>query len=222
MSDGFREVSADVSLAKTRQKEQLTSDPPEKFVDLYGKKFNDNKNSIMAEMGIPAENYSELSSDQQEKIAEQAEEPIITEWLDNPASNLAEAYPPIDAAADFAVLFNRRHARMAKKLDDGSKIDLIHVTHKTITEPFLVSGVLIRKSDNQKITKLAQLGGSLEILAGWESEFSTDSEGKGETIVRFRGKEYIIDNTRLDELVKKGIERSKDKSANGRQITDSQ
>ena len=60
-------------------------------------------------------------------------------------------------AANFAVLFGRRYGLMAERLNAGSEADIFHNTHKTVTEAFLASGVLIRKSDNARITKIARL-----------------------------------------------------------------
>ncbi len=216
---GYQEKKVDATKGETRERKQLTVDFPEEFMKLYDQKFGENKGKIMEKRGIPLENYSTLSSNLQESIAEEAEEPVIREWLDNPESDLAKLYLPRDAAADFAVLFHRRHERMAKRLDSGSKVDLVHVTHKTTTEPFLTSGVLIN-ADGEKITKLDQLGGSLEILGGWESEIETDQNGQGEIVVRFREKEYKVDNEVLEKLASEGIDRSKSKRDNKVELKD--
>ncbi len=152
-----------------------------------------------------------MSPDEQEQIAESAEEPVIREWLDNPESELAKFFPPSQAAARFARLFNRRHERLAGKLYSGSEVDLFHITHKTITEPFLTSGVLIRKSDGKRITKLEQLGGSLTTLGDWESEVATDNAGNPSIVVKIRGEEYGIDHTVLENLLQQQIEKEDEK-----------
>jgi len=159
----------------------------------------------MKEKGISVE-FSTLSPNQQEEIAEVAEEPVIMEWLSGDDNELARLYPPEKVASKFAVLFNRRHERLATKLYSDSKLDLFHITHKTITEPFLVSGVLIRKSDNHRITRVEELGGSLEVLGNWESTVSTDEAGESAVAVTIRGIEYTIDNNRLRELLNYGKE----------------
>ena len=135
----------------------------------------------------------------------------MREWLENPQGELAKLYPPHEAAARFAHLFNKRHERMAEKLISGSELDLFHLTHKSVSEPFLVSGALIRKSDGEIITTLEQIGGSLGTLDGWESSAITDSEGKCQLTVNIRGQEYNVDSQMLRELADEGAELNKEK-----------
>lgn len=207
MMEGYSGSNPEVPVRETvRFKEELVvAGGNQKFLDLYESKWNANKKQLL-EQGVQLGKYSnvafnELTPDQQEEIAEQAEESIMREWIDNPTSELAEAYPPQQQAAKFAKLFNRRHERMAQKLPSGSEVDLFHVTHKSVTEPFLASGVLIRKSDGVRVTSLADIGGSLKILDNWESEIKTNSEGKAEKVVRMRGQEFLIDDEFLKKLV---------------------
>lgn len=186
-------------------KEELTAYGPSEWLNLYNSKWTANKEKILADQGLKLEDFSSLTPDEQERIAEEAEEPVIQEWLDDPNSELARLHPPRHAAARFASLFHRRHERLAKKLPNDSKIDITHVTHKTVTEPFLASGVLIDKTTRERVTKIAQVGGSLRILDNWESETQTNESGKAETIVRLRGKEYLLDNDLLQQLAKEGV-----------------
>ncbi len=186
---------------KFRVKNELVAWGPPEFLKLYNEKWSANKTKLLAERGLQKEDFFKLTPDEQQEIAETAEEPVIREWLDNPESELAKSHPPSVAAAKFAALFNRRHERMAGKLYSGSEIDIFHGTHKTVTEPFLTSGVLIRKSDGKRITKLEELGGSLGILDNWESEVVTDQKGIPATNVKIRGKEYKLDHAALDALV---------------------
>lgn len=183
------------------------------FLGEYNEKWSKNKEQLLA-AGIAAGKYPDvefgkLSPDQQEEIAETAEEPVTREWIDNPNSEMAKNFPPRIQAANFAVLFNRRHERMAKKLNANSEIDLFHNTHKTATEPFLASGVLIRKSDGKRITKLEDIGGSLQILDQWESIVKTDEQGNPVTVVKIRGEEFGLDSEAYNQLVSEGQQAEK-------------
>lgn len=203
--EGYRIANPNMPLRKIRIREVLSSHEPERFLTLYNSKFSQEKNRILQELGKTPDEFSKLSPDEQEHIAETIGEPIISEWLDNPESDLAKLYSSRIAAACFAVLFCKRHGQLAQKLFSGSEIDLFHVTHKTITEPFLVSGVLIRKSDGQRITKLQEIGGSLNTLGNWESITTLDEHGKENTIVKLRGGEYVLDAETLKDLYHEGM-----------------
>jgi len=211
ITEGYKDIKPETEIKEAiRVKKELSSNPPSEYDKVYLKMWNENKKKIMEEKGLKFENFSKLSPDEQEKIAEAAEEPVIAEWLDNPDGELAKLHPPKDAASDFAVLFDRRHDRLVSKLKDDSKLDIMHNTHKTITEPFLMSGVLVDKQTGKNITKLEEIGGSLQILDNWTSKIKTDEKGEAETTVQFRDKEYTIDNEVLEELVERGLERSKE------------
>lgn len=199
--EGYAKENPGAPIKNVRVREALTSDQPKDFLQLYDQRFSAEKKKVLSERGLSPEDFTRLTPDEQEDIAERAEEPVIREWLDNLESELAKLYPPREAAARFAPIFSR-HTRIAERLYSGSEVDLIHVTHKSITEPFLVSGALIRASDGKRITKLEELGGSLEVLGKWESDVRTDEEGRVTVSIRIRGDEYRLDQTVLDELIK--------------------
>lgn len=199
----------EATIRSMRGKEELNAYGPSDFINLYNDKWTENKKRILETRGLKLEDFGSLSPDEQEEIAEDAEEPVIREWLDDPNGEMAQLHPPRHAAAKFASLFNRRHDRLASYLKTNSEIDIAHGTHKTVTEPFLASGVLIRNSDNERITKIDQLGGSLRILDNWESETTTDMNGNPSTKVLIRGEEYHLDPKVLEELSIEGVEQLK-------------
>ncbi len=216
---GYAESNPDVVVReKVRIDKALVapSGTPE-FLKEYEQKWGDNKKELLKQ-GIesgkyPNVEFGKLTPDQQEEIVETAEEPVILEWIDNPESTMAKNFPPRMQAANFAVLFGRRHGLMAERLNAGSEADIFHNTHKTVTEAFLASGVLIRKSDNARITKLGEVGGSLKILDEWESEVSTNEKGEPTVSVKIRGQEYKVDDEVLKQLIAEGItQERKDKT----------
>lgn len=197
---GYQKANADKPIRFTRTRKELTLEIPDEFLKLYEKKFNEQRKKILNELGIAEESFVTLSPDKQEEIAELSEEPVIKEWLD--ADNeLAKLFPPSKAAARFADIFNKRHDKLAKMLNSGSEIDLFHITHKAITEPFLTSGVLIRKTNGERVTKLEQLGGSLKTLENWMSEVTTDNNGNPTVTIKFRDEEFIIDPNIFKKLI---------------------
>lgn len=207
MLQGYRETNPNAPIREeVRVRPELTTAGPAEHLKIYDAMWNANKAALLADRGLKLEDFSKLSADEQEQIAEAAEEPVVREWLDNPDSELARTFPPHEAASRFAVLF-KRHQDIAARLNNGSRVDLLHVTHKTVTEPFLTSGVLVRKSDGQRITKLDEIGGSLRILDNWESEAKTDEAGVLNISVTLRGQEYGIDKTALDSLAAEGLEK---------------
>lgn len=195
----------ETAIRQMRGKEELVAYGPADWLKLYDQKWTANKERLLKERGLQLKDFGSLSPDEQEQIAEDAEEPVVREWLDKPESELAQLHPPRNAAAKFASLFNRRHDRMARYLKNESEIDIAHITHKTVTEPFLASGVLIRNSDGERITTIDQLGGSLRILDNWESETATDEYGNPTTKVLIRGEEYHLDPEALAQLAQEGV-----------------
>lgn len=191
---------------KVRIREELEpARGPREWLAEYEQKWTENKKRFL-EQGISSGKYpniefSKLSPDQQEEIAEAAEEPVIQEWLDNPESSMAKKFPPFIQASRFAKLFNDRGARMAAKLYDNSEVDLFHITHKTATEAFLASGVLVDAKNGKHIKKIADIGGSLKILDKWESVVKTNDAGEPIVYIYVRGKEYQIDRKIFSELL---------------------
>lgn len=199
--DGYQKNNPDKTIRTVRIREELTSDLSPDFLALYNSKFGEQKQRVMVEMGFGESNFLKLSPDEQERIAEVAEEPVMREWLNDRESELARLYPPLMAARRFAHLFNQRHNRLAQKLYSGSEIDLFHITHKTITEPFLTSGVLIQKSSGERVTRLEQLGGSLQPLGDWQSEVATDEGGNPQIVIQIRGEDYEFDQAVFSNLL---------------------
>jgi len=192
-----------------------------KWTEIYIAKWEKNKTDLMNSRGIDPLKYKELTPDEQMEIAEAAEEPVISEWLENSDGELAQAFSPEQTAAQVAVQV-RRDIRMPEKLKSGSEIDLFRITHKTITEPLLMKILVLE--NGQKPDKLSDIGGSLSLNDGFEFESSTDEKGKpkvkfimyrtdrlGEQPV-YNKHEYAVDLAELNRLADLGINLDKPKA----------
>lgn len=196
---------------------ELAGLAPEEWAKLYIVKWEENKRKILEEIGISEKKYPILPPGEQAEISEKAEEPVISEWLDNPNSDLAKLNPPENVAAYIAVLI-REDIEKPEKLESGSKLDQLRGTHKTVMEPLLMRA--LKLENGQKPNQLEDIGGSLGLNDGFEIDLHIDREGKknlkfimyravrsepGEGIV-FIKKEFDIDLDELNRLADLGIE----------------
>ncbi|HEY9585669.1 MAG TPA: hypothetical protein VJJ02_03735 [Candidatus Paceibacterota bacterium] len=199
-----------------RSKMELSADQlPEGFSKLYIGKWAVRKEKLLGERGLSLEDFGKLPTAEQAKIAERAEEPVIEEWLDRPRSGLARRYPPEKAAASLAVLV-RRDVETAKRLRSGSSVNLLRVTHKTVTEPLLMR--IVRLPGGGKPKKLADIGGPLGLNDGWELRTKTDADGHSKVSLYmyrvkdretdepiYEQKEFSLDLEELNKLAKLGL-----------------
>ncbi len=161
----------------TREVKELSGDlmdTKKEFGALYIEKWEMNKKAILEKRDLKIDSYTILDSTQQAEIAEEAEEPVIAEWIDDPKSDLHKFYPPEEAAAYIATIVNKG-IEMVKKLKNNSAVDIFNMTHKTITEPLLMKIILL--PNGQKPQKLAEIGGALGLNEGWELDVKTDNNG---------------------------------------------
>ncbi len=201
MAQGIKEMRPDIEISDDAPVRALlknwTGGASPEFIAEHNRLWEINKTELLAKRGLTSDKFSTLTADEQEEIAEAAQEPVIVEWLDNKSSELARLYPPREAAARFAVYFDEMNGGKINDVKNNERYDALHGTHKTVTEAFLASGVLIRRSDNQRIEKITDLGGTLQVLDGWDSITEIDSKG-GQTItIDMRGQVYTVDQTLL-------------------------
>ena len=199
---GYKEKNPGAEIKGFKTNERLGAggvEYPKDFFDLYSKIWTENKKKLMIEKGINPDDFDKLSPTEQANIAEVAEGPIIQEWLTK-GSELSKLFDPKIPARDFGRLFYFHTLRMPGLSKNGSEFDLLHVTHRAIMEPFLVSGVLTRARDNKRITDLKELGGAMNLIEGWKSITETDGTGKKNLIVELRGEKYNVDMDMLKEM----------------------
>jgi len=125
-------------------------------------------------------NFDDLTQDQQEEVAEFAEEPAIEWYLAFGDQRPDEDTPsPREYAASVAFKMNRL-INLPDHMKSGAKVDLVSAGHKTSTEAFL-KYVLEREIGGEKVVgfnSLAEIGGSLKILDSWDLKVLIDSQGK--------------------------------------------
>ena len=205
----------------TRKRTALSEDYiPKPLYGPYVAKWEVNKKKMMEERGIKPEDFKNLSPTEQAEIAEKSEEPVVTEWIDNPESELAKIYPPETAAAHSAVLV-RRDANTPERLKSSSAIDFFRGTHKTVTEPLLMRILLDEKGKTPE--KLSDIGGALGLNDGWELDSFTDENGEKKLkIIMYRAdktgekpvyhkKEFGVDSDELNRLADLGVKLEKEK-----------
>lgn len=146
---------SDVAVEPDLTNEYLSSE----FLGVYDSLFCEHRVRLMNEAGVDPSTFKTLSPDQQERFAEGAEEPVVHQWL-TPDSALSMLCDSRDVASRFAAILKRYTLdRVGNELVDP----IIAVTHKTITEPFLVCGALVRQ-DGGRVVSLQEIGGTLGLL----------------------------------------------------------
>lgn len=166
---------------------------------------------IRIELGIPPS--SEEFDEKFEELDEQGPD-AATEWFLSFGSQKPddETASPHEVAESLAYILTR-YLRMADKLYSGSNIDLINVTHQGPPEA-LLKEILVRRIENKEVVgfeRLKDIGGALNFAEGMEFTIKTNAQGNKKMTVSFRGQEYGIDMTKLDELAKSYAERQKQK-----------
>ena len=196
---------------------ELAGLAPEEWAKLYIIKWEENKREILNKRKISEKKYPILPPGEQAEISEIAEEPVISEWINDQNSDLAKLNPPENVAANIAVLI-REDIEKPEELESGSKLDQLRGTHKTIMEPLLMR--VLKLENGQKPKTLEEIGGSLGLNDGFEIDSYIDRVGEkrlkfimyravrsepGEGIT-FIKKEFNIDLDELNRLADFGIE----------------
>ena len=196
---------------------ELAGLAPEEWAKLYIIKWEENKREILNKRKISEKKYPILPPGEQAEISEIAEEPVISEWINDQNSDLAKLNPPENVAANIAVLI-REDIEKTEELESGSKLDQLRGTHKTIMEPLLMR--VLKLENGQKPKTLEEIGGSLGLNDGFEIDSFINQTGQknlkfimyravrsepGEGIT-FIKKEFNIDLDELNRLADFGIE----------------
>jgi broad specificity phosphatase PhoE len=140
------------------------------------------------------DNFETLSLDEKEKIIEDMEAPAVDYWLELWDKKFDQETESAKEVAERIAYYFFRFDRMVDRLNSGSKGELLNITHRTTTEPFLMA--CLKPSFNN----LEEIGGPLELLEGFEISISTDSDGKKIYKAILRNKEYEIDLEEVAEL----------------------
>jgi len=172
----------------------------------YIEKWDAEKRKLMSERGVISpdvtdaqlkEKFNGLSADEQAKIAEDSEIPVMEEWINNTESELAKLYPLEEWAAKFAVLVDRNRKSVGR-LYSGSSIDRLNTTHKTVMEPLLMKILVL--PDGSKPKTLADIGGQIGLNDGWALRTKTDANGEpASRLFMYRVKDFHTDNPRYEQ-----------------------
>lgn len=164
----------------------------EEFIDVYRAHFSPKP-----------ENFDSLSLDEKEKIIEDIEAPAVEYWLERWDEKFDEETESAAEVAERTAYYFSCFDRMSEKLKSGSQVELMNITHKTVTEPFLIACL------KPPLPNLKEAEGPLDLLEGWEIIIETDENGKKSHAVKFRGKEYGIDMAKVAALKKSYFEKRK-------------
>lgn len=195
------------------------------FMDEYLKVMAPHEAKELANPRYKGVEKSKLSPDDQERIAEIAEEPAMDWWLNFdkqkpkdakdkdgkpivPASDTTPSPYEIASLVGFKV---NRLVNLTDRMPDGKKVDLMSVGHKTSTEAFLKYVLVLPGKKEAEFDVLKQIGGSLRPLDTWDLSVRNDERGVKKvsiTIRRENGQktEYGVDLKVLSELSEKGSE----------------
>jgi len=155
-----------------------SADWNKEFIEQYDAKMEPRRAEYLT-THFPDKKFNELTPDEQETVAEYAEEPAMEWYLSfedkRPDPNTLS---PREDAAKVAFKINRL-INLPDFMPEGKSVDLVSSGHKTSTEAFL-KYVIQREVDGRKVTgfeRLEEIGGSLKILDSWDLEVKKDSHG---------------------------------------------
>lgn len=165
----------------------------------YDRRFKEERLRIMKER-YPDHDFGALSPDQQEEIAEIAEEPVVDWYLnycevrrDDKTSTTREH------AAAIAFKINRL-INLTDFMPSGTSVDLVSCGHKTSTEAFLKYTIIHDQVSKSKIgfDSLKEIGGSLKILDSWDLNVKNDGDGNKTVSLTIRRENGDIQQYGLD------------------------
>lgn len=97
------------------------------------------------------------------------------------------------------------HSKMAERYRTGSKVDMVNGSHSPTLDVFIATALKeqIEKEpinpEGQNLTE--KMGGRFKTAEGFEVDTIIDSESKKSLILKFRGKEFPLDENKLEEMV---------------------
>lgn len=147
------------------------------------------------------ENYESLSPEEKEKIDLELEKKIVLEFLKDQRFENSR----VDAAARFAewikLLINA-----SKWLPSKMEINLVNVSHGFNLMAFLKEAMIFedgtRAKDLEAKEFLEKIGGSIEPAEFFEIDVNRQDKENLETSLKFKGEDYNLDFSRIEELAK--------------------
>ncbi len=172
-----------VFLEKSDATEAYFALPAQAGSKAYNKRYDDimepHRQTYITEH-FPGKKFAELPPDEQEIVAEYAEEPAMEWYLaHNSERPDAETPSPREDAARVAYKINHL-VNVVDYMPGGKEVDLVSSGHKTSTEAFL-KYVIERQVGDKTIVgfnTLSDIGGSLKILDGWDLDVKNNERGE--------------------------------------------
>jgi len=97
------------------------------------------------------------------------------------------------------------HNKMAERYRAGSKVDMVNGSHSPTLDVFIATALeeQIEKNPINPEGKdlIEKMGGKFKTAEGFEVNTIIDGEGKKSLILKFRGKEFPLDENKLEEMV---------------------
>lgn len=184
------QISPDI-LQKSDESKSFFSLPAQAGSKEYNQRYDaimaPHREEYLAEH-FPGQKFDDLNPDQQEEVAEYAEEWAMEWYLAFDRQRPDENTPsPREDAARVAFKINRL-VNLPDYMPEGKAVDLVSAGHKTSTEAFL-KYVIEQEKDGQAIIgfdSLSEIGGSLKILDSWDLDVKNNEGGKKTVKVTLR------------------------------------
>ncbi len=157
------------------------------FNEDYEAHMAPHRDAYMAEH-FPGKKFDDLNPDEQEEVAEHAEEWAMEWYLAFDRERPDEGTPsPREHAARVAFKINRL-VNLPDYMPEGKVVDLVSGGHKTSTEAFLKYCIQRQEGDTVIIgfDKLSEIGGSLKILDSWDLDIKNNEGGEKQITITLR------------------------------------
>jgi len=169
---------------------------------------------IKGELGFQySQNFIGEVRRKQQAAGEDKADEVVTDWFlsfedKNPDMG---TFSPIETAAMIARRIDI-YSRMADRLNSGSNVDLVNISHDFPIAAFLKE-ILVRDIDGKSVkgfSSIAEIGGPIGYNDGFEVLIHNDQVGQKQISLNLRGETCQLDQARFNELVEFARTREKE------------
>lgn len=166
------------------------------------------------------DNFESLGPEEKKKAAKRVEYEIIAHILEDDFSDLTDKLetgekkieikiPRLEMAAKFAE-WVKLCINASKFLPSKTEINLVNVSHNFNLMAFLKEVMVFKDEDRKEIKAkdleakefLEEIGGPIKPAEFFEIDVKRENKENFEAFLRFRGKDYDLDFSRIEELAK--------------------